>query len=572
MAARLWLAAALLAVCGAVEVMIPMRDGIKLHTCFDFPIWKELKNLTAIMDRSPYGQDGIELIADIYLLLGFVAVRQDMRGTGKSEGNFSIWHKSGQDAYDTMEYISRQSWSNGHVVTVGASADGIAQFTQPIESPPWLSAQFIIFATSRGRAAMYPGGGYRKELVEHWLNGTVPDEARALIEEVKSNEAPGPWWNPINDTGNYEKVDFPSVHWAGWYDIFLIGSISGYDGYQKLSAPSARGHAQLVIDPLGHCQAAAKYFPKNLIAGRVGLPVFLSFDMYKGKRKLAEHVKNLTFYIMGATGSEASTAPGNYWTTLEDWPAFTPTDFYLAENGALAKEPGTASSQTYTYDPTNPVPTVGGNNLFLKCGPLDQSEVETRDDVLLFETDALASPLAVTGPLVATLFVGSSANDTDFTVKLTDVYPDGKSLLIQDGIVRMRWRNDASSPVAMEPGKVYEAEVTLWNTSFVWNKGHKIRVAISSSNYPRFSANPNTGVGLIKEEHVAPISAQNTVYFGAGQASRITLPVVDLANLPPIWILEPTPKDLESVVDVDPEHREMAAERLAELVKSLIRF
>jgi len=187
------------------------------------------------------------------------------------------------------------------------------------------------------------------------------------------------------------------------------------------------------------------------------------------------------------------------------------------------------------YDPANPVQSLGGNNLMIACGPEDQRPAEERDDVMVFTGENLTEPVAITGPLHAVLYVSSNATDTDFTVKLTDVYPDGTSRLIQDGIVRMRWRKGthfSSDPLPpLVEGEVYEAEVSLWNTSYVFNVGHQIRVSISSSNYDRFEPNPNTG-RLLAEPQLPPVPAKNTIHFGGKYDSRFLLPVVPLSALP----------------------------------------
>ena len=207
-----------------------------------------------------------------------------------------------------------------------------------------------------------------------------------------------------------------------------------------------------------------------------------------------ENALNITFYVMGASSTidpSAHGAPGSYWTTLTTWPTYVPTRYYLQAKGGLAPVPPSApATMSFAYDPKNPVQTIGGNNLEIPCGPLDQSPLEngSRSDVLVFTSDVLTSSLAVTGPLTMELWVSSNVTDTDFTVKLTDVYPNGYSALIEDGIVRMRWRNRASSsvPQFMVPGTVYPVTVSLWSTSFIWAVGHRIRVDVSSSNSPRF--------------------------------------------------------------------------------------
>jgi putative CocE/NonD family hydrolase len=452
-----------------------------------------------------------------------------------------------------MKYLSQQPWSTGVMFTVGASADGIAVFAQPKDSPPWLKASTMIFTTDSGYPIIYPGGAFRKSLTEFWLKKTVPRDYDNLIAQVRANEAPGQWWDRLNASLSYQNVNFPTVSWAGWYDIFLVGQLEGFYYYQYLS-PSAGSH-YIVIDPLGHCQKAAPYFPLNTFAGRAILPILLSLEVFKPTGQVPENVKAVTFYVMGSHGEIG--APGNYWTSLDRFPTPLPLNYYLvpgssSNRGSLTPAEPTGvdgGMSTYIYDPTDPVPSTGGNNLEIKCGPLDQSPIEGRSDVLLFDSDVLTVPMAITGPISVTLFVASNATDTDFTAKLTDVYPTGESSLIQDGIVRMRWRNlpFATHPSPMESGRIYQVSISLWNTSFVFNAGHRVRLAISSSNYPRFEYNPNNMVPLNSTTPGPNITASNTVFYGSAQhPSSITLPIVQLKQLPQVPVELTTKQWLQS--------------------------
>jgi len=203
-----------------------------------------------------------------------------------------------------------------------------------------------------------------------------------------------------------------------------------------------------------------------------------------------------------------------------------------------------SASATFIYDPHDPVPTNGGNNLEIPCGPLDQRPIENRADVLMYTSAVLTDVVPITGPLNVVLYVSSNATDTDFTVKLTDVHPTGVSRLIQDGIVRMRWRNryESDQPQLMTPGQIYEVQVSLWNTSYIFNPGHRIRVDISSSNDPRFSVNPNNGLPLSQNATGPLLTAANTVYHTPVYASAIILPVVTMAQLPPFHVVSSLPK------------------------------
>jgi putative CocE/NonD family hydrolase len=219
-------------------------------------------------------------------------------------------------------------------------------------------------------------------------------------------------------------------------------------------------------------------------------------------------------------------APGNRWRSADAWPPPAETvHFYFHADGKLqpAKPPAGEASVSYKYDPDNPVPTLGGQNVNLPKGPMDQRRVESRPDVLLFTTDPLAEPVEVTGQILAKLYIASDCPDTDFTVKLTDVYPNGCSKLLTDGILRARFRKSFEREEFLEPGKVYPITVDLWSTSIVFNKGHRIRIAVSSSNAPRFEPNPNTGD--LSQTGTEKRIATNTLHLSKEHPSHVILPV-----------------------------------------------
>jgi putative CocE/NonD family hydrolase len=219
-------------------------------------------------------------------------------------------------------------------------------------------------------------------------------------------------------------------------------------------------------------------------------------------------------------------APGNYWRHADDWPPpsrVTPFYFHPAGTLVQGKPPEGNDARTYAYDPKDPVPNIGGQELGVPLGPMDQRRVEKRPDVLLFTTDELKEPIEVTGRIAARLFISSDCPDTDFTVKLCDVYPDGRSMLVTDGILRARYHKSFEEESFLVPGQVYELNVDLWSTSLVFNKGHRIRAAVSSSNSPRFEANPNTGRAFRADKETRV--AKNTLHLSLKYPSRIVLPV-----------------------------------------------
>jgi predicted acyl esterase len=519
----------------AVVYVIPFLYIVKLHTVIAYPRDFDASNkYTVIMDRSPYGAQGLELINDIYLPFGFVTVGQDMRGSGASEGNFTIWHSDADDSQDTGNWAVSQPWSNGKVFTFGASADGLAAFRTPDNQPEWLKAQYFIWTSSVGYEIIYPNGAYLQALADMWIRSTVPDQADDCLKTIAENEMKTEWWDALALTGKYYKVNYPAAFWSGWYDIFLFGNLAAFSGYNDESDSSVRHTAKIVVDPLGHCQGAAEYFPQNLIAGRTAVAVAQSFELYGVRPVTRTNIKNVTFYVM-SSNDEAGLNAGQYWSSLEKWPAPTMSKWYLQADHSLSTSAPSDSSATssFVHDPANPVPTMGGNNLQLPCGPLDQSGIDQRSDVIVFNSAPFSSDYAMTGQLLATLYVSSDAIDTDFMVRLSDVYPTGEVRLIQDNAVRMRWRNGGLTPLFMEKGQVYKADLTLWNTSYVMATGHALRVSIASSNYPRFDINRNNGILLAdrKPEDVN-VTATNVIYHSSQYPSYISLPQVKKAQIP----------------------------------------
>jgi putative CocE/NonD family hydrolase len=272
------------------------------------------------------------------------------------------------------------------------------------------------------------------------------------------------------------------------------------------------------------------------------------FEIYGIHPVRRPEMKNVTFYVM-SSNDEAGLAVGQYWTTHETFPEPVMTDYYLHGDGTastdLSDPAASETSSTFKYDPADPVPTLGGNNLpdsiggSIPCGPWDQSSADAREDVLTFQTKTQGEPLYMTGPMFATLYVSSSAIDTDFMVKISDVYPTGEARIIQDSAVRMRWREGSEDPMYLVPEEVYEVEIGLWNTSYVIAEGHALRFSVSSSNWPRFSVNPNNGLLLADPQYPGNnVTASNTVFHSSDYQSRVTLPIVQKSQLREVHILK----------------------------------
>lgn len=468
---------------------------------------------------------------------GYALAIQDMRGRFDSEGKATVFFTDGwgelQDGYDTIEWLASQSWCDGKVGTFGGSALGITQYLAAGASPPHLVCGHAGVAPGDlYKYAVYPGGVFRKADIENWLqtNRFSQDNLDLILSHPDYDSL----WEQAAVINRPEKVNIPIFHHGGWYDIFQQGTIDAFLALQERGGPGARGQQHLLIGPWTHGRSRQageiRFPPKAFTPPQVDNPMPWFDRWLNGKANGADKWPAVTYYVMGDVDDPS--APGNEWRTSEVWPVPSqPTEWYFHKDGTLSSEPAseTEAGLSYKYDPANPVPTRGGTNLRLPGGPMDQRPVENRPDVLLFTSDVLTQPMEVTGRITAHLWISSTAPDTDFTAKLTDVYPDGRSMLLCDGIIRASHRESLARRDPLEPGKVYEVTVDLWSTSIVFNKGHRIRVAVSSSNSPRFEPNPNTGAAHMKDG--APQIATNTLFLDAAHPSHILLPVVNREHL-----------------------------------------
>lgn len=513
----------------AKTIQVPMGDGIKLATDVYLPTSGK-PPFPTILIRTPYNKNGNAGIAANLGRLGYALVVQDMRGRFASAGHHAIiFGNDGiggkhEDGHDTIEWVAKQEWSNGQVLTYGQSALGIVQNMSAPNAPAALKGQVVGVAFSDYyHQAAYQGGAWRKELLEGWLKQTKMDDVNlpTFLDHTTYDD----FWKKLNAENHADEVNAPGVFTGGWYDIFIQGTINSFVEINRRGGPNARGKCFLVIAPTAHGN-----FSEAIVYPNVGkTPINLAAPMnilehWLGKSdKNVEKLQPVHYYVMGDCASPG--APGNFWRSADNWPPpAKQTPYYLhADRSVSVESPQNDDELKFKYHPENPVPTRGGQNLIIAKGPMDQRPVESRPDVLLFTSKPLEDPLEVTGRITASLFVSSDCPDTDFTVKLCDVHPDGRSLLVTDGIRRASLRNGYEKHEPLVAGEVYELEVDLWSTSLIFNKGHQIRIAISSSNSPRFEPNPNTG-----DPHPVPGKsriATNTVHLSKLRPSRILLPV-----------------------------------------------
>jgi predicted acyl esterase len=508
------------------DSMVPMSDGVELATTVYQP--KGSGPFPVIVARTPYNKEGLKGEAQRFCRNGYAFVAQDLRGRFKSKGHHAvIFHNDGwnspHDGHDTLEWIARQAWCNGKIGSTGGSALGITQNMAAPGAPKALAAQHVAVAFSdMYRQGAYQGGAFRSGLLENWLKGTGMTEVN--LETFVAHPRYDEFWEEFNAESQAERVNAPAVFLGGWYDIFVQGTINSFTTIQSQGGAAAKGKCRLVIAPIGHGTMNELKYPAS--AGKLPrcADSLAWFDAtLKGKDNGIVAEKPVHYYLMGDPTDEK--APGNVWRSADNWPpAVVETPYYLHSGGELSTaRPIESGSRSYKYDPAQPVPTVGGAELGANIGPRDQRSVEQRPDVLLFTSDVLEAPLEVTGRISARLFVSSDCPDTDFTVKLTDVYPDGRSMLVTDGIIRARFRESFDREKLLEPGEVVEVPVDLWSTALVFNKGHRLRIAVSSSNSPRFDPNPNTGHAFRADQEQR--IATNTLHLSEEYPSHIVLPV-----------------------------------------------
>jgi predicted acyl esterase len=511
------------------SVRVPMRDGVRLAT----DIWLPATNgiFPVVFLRFPYNKDlGVGLGRE-GTARGYVVVAQDTRGRFASEGENLPFHLDGPDGDDTIDWIERQPWSDGRIGTWGASAGAITQFQQAINGTDGTDAQFLIVGAPSLSDVVYTGGVFRKSLVEDWIRGTK-FASNALAIWV-SHPTYDNYWRARDASRHYRRIQTPAVHVGGYWDIFAQPTIDAFVGYQERGGRGARGRQRLLMGPWAHGVLQEKVgdlaFPQgNKPPGHVQ-DHWRWFDHWlQAKDNGVDRDPAVTYYVLGDVTD--TNAPGNVWRTASAWPPVQakPTPFYLRRDRALTTTPPTSSeSLDYQYNPTNPVPTVGGIQLTIPSGPKDQGPIESREDVLVFSTEPLAEPVEVTGRVRARIWISSDSADTDFFVRLCDVYSDGRSFNLCEGMLRTRFRDGLDREKPLKPGRVYPLEIDCWSTSVIFARGHRIRVQVTSSSAPGFDPNPNTGEPFRFSARTR--RAQNTVHLGGGQASHVLLPVVPMS-------------------------------------------
>jgi putative CocE/NonD family hydrolase len=538
------------------NVPIAMRDGTKLTANIFMP--KEGGPFPVILMRTPYGKPAASSgEAKGYTAKGYVFVAEDCRGRGNSEGVWDPFRYDPEDGFDTQEWVGHQSWCNGKIGTTGGSYVGWTQWASAPHPSKYLTAMapIVPFADVYHQIA-YPGGALQLSLLFGWGAGVggLPLNPAKFMDAFKDlplqnwDDAHGKnifflddwvahstfddYWKKRGINGDYENITVPILNIGGWYDIFSKTTLDLVQSVRdKSKSRLARRNQFAVMGPWGHGVGGQKLGDLDFGAdAKLNLGELQSqwFDYWlKDKETGVQNWPAYKIFVMGE----------NRWRSENEWPLARTkwTSAYLHSsgkansangNGILDLDtPQSEEPDKFSYDPANPVPTKGGNNLVgPPTGPYDQTAVEDRQDVLVYTSKALEHSFEITGPVKMILYAGSTARDTDFTAKLVDVHPDGKAYLLCDGIVRARYRDSETTPELIEPGKVYKYEIDLWVTSNVFLTGHRVRVEVSSSNFPRFDRNPNTGHAFGADAELA--EAKQTIYHDAEHPSHLILPLI----------------------------------------------
>jgi hypothetical protein len=563
------------------NVMVPMRDGVQLAT--DVYRLDGEAPTPVLLTRTPYNKEGTLADTRTFDIVravqaGYAVVVQDVRGRFASEGSFNPHFQESHDGADTIAWTAAQPWSSGVVGGFGGSYLGCTQWLAAREHVPALRA----LAPVVNPADMYDGMAYQggvkvlhdlrwvvqsiipQELQRRALRGeALPDagvpfnldsifselplathplvqEAAGFYREWLAHPTADAYWQPISAPQWYEQVDAPALHIAGWYDAFLGSAFQHYQGMRQRGASErARRNQRLIIGPWSHTNWSGSFPEREFGAAASSTALDLTGVQLRWFDRWLKEVDNgieaelpVTIFVMGI----------DEWRNEADWPLpdtqYRPHYLHSAGHantlhgdGTLSLElPGDEPPDVYLSNPLRPVPTLGGQVILPggnATGPRDQRDVEVRDDVLVYSTPALDRPVEVTGPIELHLFVASSAHDTDFTGKLVDVYPDGRAIILTEGILRARYRHSFAESELLEPETIYELHLDLWGTANVFAPGHRIRLEVSSSNFPRFARNSNTGGDIVHETADQYQPAINRIFHSAEYPSRLMLPIIE---------------------------------------------
>ena len=534
------------------NIAVTMRDGVRLSANVFRP--EEAGRFPTILVRTPYGKGhDITEHYQTFVEHGYAVVVEDVRGRYGSAGVFRPLEQEPADGDDTLNWIARQSWSDGKVGMMGGSYLGIAQWKVAALNNPHLKAIFpVVSGCDDYRDRFYSTGGAVKLGSRlQWMSENLrapryhPDfskfvlhlplrtadvaatgQTSEMFQEAMAHPTYDSFWKSISTREHLDKIRVPVFSVGGWFDNFVEGDLAAYQVLSKNS-----GVNRILIGPWPH-NMTMKFegvdFGADSFVPLRGLQMEWFDQFLKGKDTPLLSKPPVRIFVMGV----------NRWQDEREWPPRAHLKwFYLESRGranSLAGDgrldtrgPGAQAADRFVFDPRDPVPTMGGatccNPKVLPWGPMDQRAIEKRRDVLVYTTPPLKNDVEVIGPVRVVLYAATSARDTDFTAKLVDVFPDGRAQNLTDGILRLRYRKSLERAQLIRPGEIVKLTIDAGVTGNVFQKGHRIRMEISSSNFPRFDRNPNTGGSIADETQLR--KASQTIYHDAEHPSHLLLPV-----------------------------------------------
>ncbi|AMN46184.1 hypothetical protein ACG33_03500 [Steroidobacter denitrificans] len=570
------------------DVMVEMRDGVRVATDVYRP--DDGKRHPVLVNGHVYNNDQFLVVHELIFSpliaaqRGYAVVVQEVRGRAGSEGTWRPYTQIREDAYDTVEWAAAQPWSNGDVGLYGACALGTMAVQGAVAAPPHLKAVFAYeTAIDYLSGWTYSNGALELGFQMSWIwtalatdtirrMGLAPAAEQEMLNKLATasrdmngsasflplidfppfQNGAAPYWREWLSHPSYDEfwqeadavaragnVNVPVLHMTSWYDTCLRGHLDMAKALAERSDPSVRDKHRLILGPWDH---SAYYNKRPTCAGQrdFGADVFTGPELLGGLALgwFDHWLRGQPLKVLPENGVRYYQMGENVWKEAPSWPpAHTPVRYYLHSaghansrmgDGTLDTRPADAEPRdSYVYDPLDPVPTCGGRSMVgVPTGVEDQAEVEKRQDVLVYTTPRLAEALAIAGPITVTLHASSSAEDTDFTAKLVDVEPSGYCANIAEGIVRARYRNSREHAEFLEPGKITEFTIDLWDVAHTFQANHCIRLEISSSNFPRFDRNLNSKVTPALGSAADAQKAVQQIFHDTRYPSCLTLPVV----------------------------------------------
>jgi len=547
------------------DVRAPMRDGVELSADVWLPGDGQYPTIlvrTPYLKNAEYGGQAISpQIAGVFVANGYAFVMQDVRGRGDSDGVFDFYFADAEDGYDTIEWIAEQPWSHGDVGMMGVSYLGAVQWLAAREKPPHLrcitptapSGQYL-------HELPYRGGAWQMQWALNWINSTSGRQAQGpnlagvdweyiysqrplltldevmgrrmqLYRDFIQNNTMNDYWRRITFTAeDFRELDIPAMTVTGWFDGDQPGALHHWTGMAE-SSPAA-DQQYLIIGPWSHVQTFLggattmgdmEFTPDSIIENFAVHVEF--FDHYLKGETPAPEWPRAKIYVTGV----------NVWREYDEYPpkAIEETGLYLSSDGGANtlegdgtlewSAPGAQPTDGYTFDPKNPVPSdIAGEAL-----GIDRRPIQRRPDVLVYTSAELEETVEISGPVMAELYAATNARDTDFTATLSDVFPDGRAVALgigPGGIIRARYRHGLDHTELVTPGKVEKYTIDLAHIGHAFLPGHRIRLEISSSSYPAYNPNQNTGNPVATDTEWR--TAQQAIHHDRRYPSRLILPVI----------------------------------------------